>query len=169
MAAGLKLHAAIFGLKDHSFKTMNKFWTALYNTNEPHLLSTITKLVDCHRLDHLKAIRKSSLHLVQQWILNKVILAVHAKGRYLARELYLEPDVKLMSLLEQWSLEHTLAKAQKVAPTLLDLLCSAETHDNQGEIHRDHDLVSALFSLKGLLADLLDRFSQCQYACTVIQ
>ena len=86
IAAGLKLRAALSSLKDHGFETINEFITALHDTKDPHLLSTITKLVDRHGTEHLEAMQTCSPHLVQQWALGEVMTAVHNEGRCLSQE-----------------------------------------------------------------------------------
>ena len=142
LAAAQKLRNGLDSLRENGYDTINDFLTALYTTPDPHLSSTVTKLIDKHGLAHLEAMENCSPELVRQWTLDKVMKTISEEGRRLAQEMCPErKGAKLTATLEQWTLEATISKAKEVAPTILELLRCAGTRTVQDTVHRDHDLV----------------------------
>lgn len=139
-ADAVRLKDALSRIKDSGFTTLDKFITHLLATQDPHLSSEVTKLVDRHGARYLEAIQNRSPVTVHTWATGLVLEAVANEGKHLAAALR-PSSSRLTPLLETWSLENVLAKAKDIAPTIYQLLQAAGTHVEQGSQRRDRDLV----------------------------
>lgn len=80
-ADAVRLKDALSRIKDSGFTTLDKFITHLLATQDPHLSSEVTKLVDRHGARYLEAIQNRSPVTVHTWATGLVLEAVANEGK----------------------------------------------------------------------------------------
>ncbi|KAF8141068.1 hypothetical protein K438DRAFT_2114906 [Mycena galopus ATCC 62051] len=132
-------------LKAAGYKTLHKFLVNLLATKDQHQSSQVSQTLINNGDELLELICARQPELVSQWISKVAGKILKEEGTKLAQLLRPPQGQGVSTTLESFSLEHILADAEYLAPTLCILLCSLvreEADKNSGkEKRRDIDLV----------------------------
>ncbi|EKM51205.1 uncharacterized protein PHACADRAFT_165800 [Phanerochaete carnosa HHB-10118-sp] len=140
--AAAKLCTRLRTLRSDGY-SLTAFLSDLFNSKGPHISSEVTKLIQDHSASLFDAMRLCCPEVAQSWLNETIEAAIVTEAKHLAAELRPDRDQELLDVLHDWKLDDVLAAAERIAPTLLQVLRLAGTHKQQGETRCNHDLIIA--------------------------
>ena len=121
--------------------SLDGFFEALFSTKDRALSFQVTQLIDQHGTKYAHAMHKRLPEVMHGWARDHISDHIASEGRLLAELLAPDLHKKFSSTLTDFRLDTVFEHAKEVAPTLLHMLRIAGTHEGQGSVHRDRDLV----------------------------
>jgi hypothetical protein len=144
--ADTKSHVEVLGsITAASYNSLYDFVDELLSICDQQIPSQVSKMLGQHGKAILNNICSRQPDLVKQWAIDVSGEVLAEEGQHLVDYLKLDETQTVSSVLEQFSLERIMSEAEKIAPTLCQLLCevlkSAQPQDKE-RVCKDHSLVS---------------------------
>ncbi|PPQ97245.1 hypothetical protein CVT26_000771 [Gymnopilus dilepis] len=117
-----KLNAALDGIKNSGYETLDAFLTALLNTEDQHRSSQVSKLLINHGKRLFDDMRRRQPDVAQDWALSTTRELVQKEAIYLAEYLTPEPKTPVEQILKRFSVAGLLAEADSRAPSICQIL-----------------------------------------------
>jgi len=121
------------------YGTLYEFMDELINTKDPIRSSQVSRMLISRGDALLDSIRSRQPAMANEWAVKITGKILAQEGEMLAEHLRPEQGRRVTDILDAFSLERLLADAERLAPSLCQLLRKVGTNDNSSR--KDRDLV----------------------------